>query len=64
MYADTDLLDLVSCFMNKNLDVGKIHKDQRDTFVTAFQNYTWESDPLKLKGIKDAAQVLPESSYV
>ena len=64
MYADTDLLDLVSCFMNKNLDAGKIHKDQRDTFVTAFQNYNWESDPLKLKGIKDAAQVLPESSYV
>lgn len=50
--------------MNKNVYGGKIHKDGRNTFLTSFQNYNWETDTLKLKGIKEAAQVLPESSFV
>ena len=49
LYADTNLLDLVSCFMNKNPQGEKPHKDQRDTFVAGFQNYNWEADSLKLK---------------
>ena len=63
LYADTNLLDLVSCFMNKNPQGEKPHKDPRDTLVAGFQNYNWETDPLKLKSIKEAAEILPDSQF-
>lgn len=56
-------MDPVSCYKNKNIQVEKMHKDQRDTFITSFQNYNWENDPLKLRSIKEAAQVLPDSNF-
>lgn len=31
--------------------------------VAGFQNYNWETDPLKLKSIKEAAEILPDSQF-
>jgi hypothetical protein len=57
------MLDLVSCFMNKNVVGEKPHKDQRDTIVAALQDYNWENDHLKMKLIKEAAENLPDSDF-
>jgi len=50
--------------MNKNLNAAKLHNDQRDVFLAQFTNYNWETDTLKLKNIKEAAQVLPNSTFM
>lgn len=63
LVADTNLLDLVSCFMNKNLAGEKPHKDQRDIIVAALQEYNWDNDSLKLKMIKEFAEKLPDSDF-
>ena len=57
------MLDLVSCFMNKNIVGEKPHKDQRDIIVAGMENYNWENDPLKLKLIREAAEILPDSDF-
>lgn len=57
-------MDLVSCFMNKNVKVGKEHKDQRESFTTTMEHYDWNADHLKLKGIKEAAEIMPDSTFV
>jgi hypothetical protein len=49
--------------MNKNPHTEKPHKDQRDILVMGFQNYKWEDDPLKLKPIREAAEILPDSKF-
>jgi hypothetical protein len=41
LYADTESLDLVSCFMNKNLNAAKEHNKKRDEFIANLNNYNW-----------------------
>lgn len=52
LYADTDTLDLVSCYMTKNLNAARVHNQQREEFVSQLHGYNWEADPLKLKPIR------------
>ena len=49
--------------MNKNPQGEKPHKDPRDTLIAGYQDYSWQTDKLKLKQYREAAEVLPESNY-
>lgn len=63
LYADSATLDVVSCYMQKNMNAIKPHNDARDTFKGSYQNYNWNSDPMKLKPIKDLAHNIPSVSF-
>ena len=49
--------------MQKNMNAIKPHNDARDAFKSSYHNYNWNSDPLKLKPIKDLAQNIPNISF-
>lgn len=55
MYADVANLDLVSCYMQKNMNAIKPHNQAREQFLAQLENYNWAQDPSRLKAIKDAA---------
>lgn len=55
---------MVSCYNAKNLNAAKAHNEQRDQFVNQLHNYNWETDPLKLKPIREAAAPFPPCRYI
>lgn len=60
MYADGSNLDLVSCYMQKNVNAVKKHNDARQIFTNSIREYNWATDPQRLKPIKDSVEVLPK----
>ena len=59
MYADVANLDLVSCYMQKNMNAIKPHNQAREQFLSQLENYNWNSDSMRLKAIKDTAEHVP-----
>ena len=49
--------------MQKNMNAIKPHNEARDSFKSALEHYNWNSDSLKLKGIKDIVQNVPKISF-
>jgi len=49
--------------MQKNMNAIKPHNDARDSFTNTYKNYNWNTDPLKLKSIKELAQNVPHASF-
>ena len=49
--------------MTKNLSIAKPHNLQREEFVKLLKSYNWDSDPARLKAIKEGAGNLPNSEF-
>ncbi len=59
MYADVSWLDLVNCYMEKNLNAIKVHNDAREKFFERLKNDKVFIDK-EVKGIREmAASVKP-----
>lgn len=61
LFADTNTLDLVTCYMQKNINAAKPHNEARDKFISNLKDYNWQTDTQKLKPIQDAAEAIPQN---